>query len=86
MEIREICYYLLIMLISSSAGYLLYCITSVAIPHLYMLRFINFLIEHILGIVVLIKRKFFCQEEDACQHLVWMIGFTGINFVNFLII
>lgn len=33
---------------------------------------------------MLLKRKLFCNEEDTCGHLMWMIGFTGVNFINFV--
>lgn len=50
---------------------------------IYKLRCANFILEHILGIVMVIKRKFYCFDEDTCGYLLWMIGFTGINFLNF---
>ena len=33
---------------------------------------------------MVVKRKFYCFDEDTFGYLLWMIGFTGVNFMNFL--
>lgn len=84
MDFREICFISILSLIVMSAAFLIYLTFTTELAHVYKIRFFNFILQHFYSLFMLIKRKFFCDEEDTWGHLVWLIGFTSINFLTFL--
>lgn len=86
MDIRQVCFLTILTLISLSAGYLIFLTMTTDISMLFKLRFYNFIGQHVYSTAMMLKRKFFCVEEETWGGLAWMISFTGVNFLAFLAI
>lgn len=83
MDFREKCFILFLFLISTSSIYLIYLTISTQLLNGYKIRFINFIIQHIYSMIMLVKRKFMYNMEDTWEHLLWLMKFTFINFAAF---
>lgn len=84
MDVQTSCFILLVGLILLSGVYLIVILKTYDLPYLHRIRAINFLFEHLLGLILLLKRRITFLEEDTLYNLYLMICYTGINFTSFI--
>lgn len=80
------CFISVIIVILSSASYLIVLEFSNSLPTLMRIRFANFIVQHFFSAGMLMIRQFFWSEIETWKHLLWMIGFTTANFLDFVVV